>query len=94
VTAEDSGRTAIERFRDCPWYFDLVLTYLMMLDMTGDRISEAIHAIRPDIPVVVMTASPYSIAGKAEAAGICRVLSKPLTRSELGEALRGVSQSL
>jgi len=92
VTVEDDGRTAVERFRHYPWYFDLVLTDLLMLDMTGDRISEEVHAVRPDVPVVVMTGSPDHLTGKAEAAGIRKILPKPLTRTELGEALRNISE--
>ena len=92
VTVEDDGRTAVERFRHYPWYFDLILTDLLMLDITGDRISEEVHAIRPDVPVVVMTGSPDHLTGKIEAAGIRKILPKPLTRTELGEALRDISQ--
>ena len=90
VVVEDDGPMAIERFRDNPWYFDLVLTDMMMLQMTGDRVSQGIHAIRPDIPVVVITGAPDSLSGKAEAAGIRRVLPKALTRGELDRALRDI----
>jgi len=90
VVVEDDGREAIERFRDNPWYFDLVLTDMMMLGMTGDKVSESIHAIRPDVPVVVMTGTPYGLDGVVEAAGIRKILPKPLTRTELGEALRDI----
>ena len=69
--------------------FDLVLTDLMMLGMMGDEIAERISSIRPDIPIVVMTGTPDNLPrGKAKAAGVCKVLAKPLTKAELGEGLR------
>lgn len=90
VIVEDDGPMAIERFRHNPWYFDLVLTDMMMLQMTADRVSQGIHAIRPDIPVVVITGAPDSLTVKAEAAGIRKVLPKALTRGELDRALRDI----
>ena len=90
VIVEDDGPMAIERFRDNPWYFDLVLTDMVMLRMTGDGVSQGIHAIRPDIPVVVITGAPDSLTGKAEVAGIRMVLPKALTRGELDRALRDI----
>jgi CheY-like chemotaxis protein len=91
VTVAESGEKAIKIFIEHPEEFDLVLTDLMMLDMTGDRIAERIRSIRPDTPVVVMTALPDSLPhGKAEAAGIRKVLPKPLTRAELREGLKGI----
>jgi CheY-like chemotaxis protein len=62
----------------------------MMLDMTGDRIAERISSIRPDIPVVVMTGTPDALPrSKAKAAGVCKVLPKPLTKAELREGIWG-----
>ena len=63
----------------------------MMLDITGDEIAKRIRCVRPDLPVVVMTATPDNLPlRKAEAAGIRKVLAKPLTRAELCEGLREV----
>ena len=91
VEVEESGRAAIRTFVDHPEKFDLVLTDLMMIDITGDEIAKRIRCVRPELPVVVMTATPDSLPrGKAEAAGIRKVLPKPLTRAELSEGLREV----
>jgi two-component system, cell cycle sensor histidine kinase and response regulator CckA len=89
VKVEETGREAIKTFVEHPGEFDLVLTDLMMLDMMGDKIAERISSIRPDIPIVVMTGTPDNLPhGKAKAAGVCKVLGKPLTKAELGEGLR------
>jgi CheY-like chemotaxis protein len=89
VKVEETGKEAIKTFIEHPREFDLVLTDLMMLDMTGDRIAERISSIRPDIPVVVMTGTPHNLPrDKANAAGVCGVLPKPLTKAELHEGLQ------
>ena len=89
VKVEETGKEAVKTFTEHPEEFDLVLTDLMMLDMTGDRIAERINSIRPDIPVVVMTGTPDALPrSKAKAAGVCRVLPKPLTKAELHEGLQ------
>ena len=92
VKVEESGQGAIRTFGARPNEFDLVLTDLMMLDMMGDEIAKRIRSIRGDIPIVVMTGTPDNLPnGKARAAGVCRVLPKPLTKAELREGLRGIS---
>ena len=89
VKVEQTGAEAVRTFAEDPGEFDLVLTDLMMLDMMGDEIAEKILSIRPSVPVVVMTGTPENLPDKkAEAMGICKVLGKPLTRAELGEAIR------
>jgi two-component system cell cycle sensor histidine kinase/response regulator CckA len=88
VKVEETGDAAVRAFTEHPEEFDLVLTDLMMLDMPGDKIAERISSIRPDIPIVVMTGTPDNLPyGKAKAAGVCKVLCKPLTKAELREGL-------
>lgn len=91
VQVEESGTEAIRIFIEHQQEFDLVLTDLMMLDVRGDDIARKIRSIRPDMPVVVMTGTPENLPrGKAAAAGVCKVLAKPLTKAELREGLRGI----
>jgi CheY-like chemotaxis protein len=88
VKVEETGDEAIRTFAEHPGEFDLVLTDLMMVDMMGDEIAERISSIRPDIPIVVMTGTPDNLPlYKAKAAGVCKVLAKPLTKAELSEGL-------
>jgi CheY-like chemotaxis protein len=91
VQVEESGQEALQVFSERPENYDLVLTDLMMLDMMGDEIAKRIRLIRPGMPVVVMTATPDNLPEDlAEAAGICKVLPKPVTKAELREGLRGL----
>ena len=88
VRVEETGHAGMRAFTEHPEEFDLVLTDLMMLDMMGDAIAERISSIRPDIPVIVMTGTPDNLPlDKAKAAGVCKVLGKPLTKAELREGL-------
>ena len=90
VKVEETGNAGMRAFTEHPEEFDLVLTDLMMLDMMGDMIAERINAIRPDVPIVVMTGTPDNLPrDKAKAAGVYKVLGKPLTKAELDAELRG-----
>jgi CheY-like chemotaxis protein len=90
VRVEETGHAGMKAFTEHPEEFDLVLTDLMMLDMMGDAIAERISSIRPDVPIVVMTGTPDNLPrDKAKAAGVCKVVGKPLTKAELDAELRG-----
>ena len=92
VRVEETGQAGMRVFAEHPEEFDLVLTDFMMLDMMGDKIAERISSIRPDIPVIVMTGTPDNLPrDKAKAAGVCKVLGKPLTKAELREELRAAN---
>jgi CheY-like chemotaxis protein len=91
VKVEESGEKGIRTFTEHPEAFDLVLTDFTMLNMMGDEVAKRIRSIRADVPVVVMTGTPDNLPrSKAEAAGICKVLPKPLMKAELREGLRGI----
>jgi PAS domain S-box-containing protein len=55
VAVETSSLSALERFRKAPQDFDVVLTDQMMPGITGDKMAREMLAIRPDLPVVLMT---------------------------------------
>ncbi|MGD0662435.1 MAG: response regulator [Syntrophorhabdales bacterium] len=91
VVAEGSAEKAVDLFLEDPARFDVVLTDLVMPGMAGDVLSERIHAVRPDVPVVVITGFPDSITPeRAGVAGIRKILSKTLSRKELFSALEEV----
>ncbi|MGD0231208.1 MAG: response regulator [Syntrophorhabdales bacterium] len=91
VTAEESAANAVKIFTEDPGKFDLVLTDLMMPEMSGDSLSEHIHSLRPDIPVVLITGFPGKVSReRVAAAGIRKVLIKGMTRRELSAALQEV----
>jgi CheY-like chemotaxis protein len=91
VTAEESAAHAIKIFAKNPGEFDLVLTDFLMPEMTGDSLSERIHSLRLDIPIVMITAVPGQVAQeRVAAAGIRKVLTKGMMKKELSAALQEV----
>jgi len=86
-----SSVAALEKFRSAPDWFDAVLSDSAMPDITGAELAEKIRAIRPDIPIVLMSGfvSP-SLAERAEETGVREVLAKPLTSRDVARSLANV----
>jgi GAF domain-containing protein/CheY-like chemotaxis protein/anti-sigma regulatory factor (Ser/Thr protein kinase) len=77
----NGGAAALDRFRAEP--FDAVFTDLAMPGMSGWEVSRAIKALRPDVPIYVVTGfgvevPPQELAGH----GVRAVLTKPLGLQE------------
>jgi signal transduction histidine kinase/ActR/RegA family two-component response regulator len=84
----DSSSKALAAVRTDPGRFDLVLTDEVMPGMTGTQLAVALHAIRPELPIILM--SGHGGRGRSHqvrAAGICDVLKKPLLSSDLAASL-------
>lgn len=85
----DSSKEAIDVFQHQP--VDLVLSDLDLPGMNGFQLCGRLKAIRPDVPVVLMTSFGDRIQGlKAYEEGACYFLSKPLNK----DTLLGCVQSL
>ena len=91
VTAHTSSIEALEAFKAHPGGFDLVMTDMTMPEMTGDRLAQAILAIRPDIPVIISTGYSRTLTSEVvKAIGIRGVLIKPASKCNLAAAVREV----
>ena len=65
-----------------------MLTDEVMPEMTGTELAVALHAIRPDLPILLMTGHGAALeARRSRAAGIREVLKKPLLSADLAEGL-------
>jgi FixJ family two-component response regulator len=61
--------------------------------MNGIDLLRAAHAVRPELPVIMITSSPEpSILSRALAAGAHRAFTKPLDSSELLKAVTAAKQ--
>jgi signal transduction histidine kinase len=79
---------ALAAFHADPQRFDLVLTDEIMPDMTGTELATALHQVRPDLPIVLVTGHIGPVRPRGlEAAGICEVLKKPLLSKPLAHCL-------
>lgn len=91
VTFRTDSREALVDFQKNPGAYDMVITDMSMPRMTGDRLSRAVLALRPDIPVIVCTGfSELMNPETAEQIGIKGFLMKPVVRSELAGLVRRI----
>jgi CheY-like chemotaxis protein len=62
-----------------------------MPQMTGAVLAQKLREMRPDIPLILCTGYSETISQeKAESMGIDGFVMKPLSKNELGEAVRRV----
>ena len=82
---------ALEAFKADPEKFDLIITDMTMPKMSGDKLAEKIHKIKPDIPVIICTGFSNGISkNNFESKGISALIMKPLLKRELSGAIRRV----
>ncbi len=80
---------ALEMFRQNPSRFDLVITDMVMPQMTGAELAAELLKIRPDIPIIVCTGFSEKVtAADAQALSIRGFLIKPVQRRDLALAIR------
>ena len=91
VTSRTSSIEALKVFRDNPEGFDLVITDMTMPDMTGKGLAKELMAIRPEIPVILLTGfSEQMDEYSAKKMGIKAYLMKPVVMKDLAKEIRGV----
>ena len=89
ATSVTSVDEALALFRENPASFDLVLTDQTMPKTTGLELSRQLLAIRPELPIVLATGFSRRISENAvKAAGVKRLLMKPLVFNDLALAVR------
>jgi two-component system NtrC family response regulator len=90
VVVTESGAKAVEFFRQET--IDLILTDQKMPNMSGLDLLQAVRAINPEIPVILMTAfGSIEAAVSAIQGGATDYLTKPLNLDELLYRIRQVS---
>ncbi|MBW2199274.1 MAG: PAS domain S-box protein [Deltaproteobacteria bacterium] len=91
VTARTCSIEALATFREQPLKYDLVITDMIMPNMTGDKLSVELMNIRPDIPVILCTGfSEKMPKERANAMGIHGFLMKPMALYDLAKTVRDV----
>ena len=90
VSFSDS-HAALAAFDAAPGQFDVVVTDVLMLGLTGTELANEGRRRRPDLPVVLV--SGYSgplLTQQSLAAGVSELLTKPLQSREIATALARV----
>ena len=91
MVAVKGSKEALEVFKAEPDRFDLVVTDMTMPKMTGDRLSQELMTIRPDLPVILYTGFNELVSEKkARDMGIRAFVMKPLSSQELAGTIRKV----
>jgi DNA-binding NtrC family response regulator len=86
-----SSTSALEAFEADPGRFDAVLSDEAMPEMTGSELARAIHRIRPEIPIVLMSGYvTHALSARSRDAGVIEVLSKPLVSNDISRSLANV----
>jgi DNA-binding NtrC family response regulator len=87
VIVAEHGAAGLEAFAKSPEDIDLVLTDVVMPAMNGVEMSTQIRSIRPDVPIILMTA--YSDIVIRAMSGLRFVLvRKPFLPEDLVRAVR------
>jgi PAS domain S-box-containing protein len=89
VTTRTSSIEALELFKANPDRFDLIITDIVMPNLTGEKLAEKMMKIRPNIPVILCTGYSEKITRKhASDQGIQSLLMKPLVMRDLANTVR------
>ena len=83
-----SSQDALQAFAAAPHRFDAVLTDEMMPALAGTELARKIRAVRPTIPILLMSGRAVApMVERAAAAGVEEVLRKPLHARDIAESL-------
>jgi len=91
VTTKTSSLDVLALFKSNPDDFDLVITDLMMPDMTGEQLAVEMIKIRSDIPIILCTGYTQKISeNSASKTGIKAFVPKPIIKADLAKIVRKV----
>ncbi|WDP88437.1 MAG: response regulator [Desulfobacter sp.] len=91
VEAYPNGEEALERFRESPNFFDLLITDVAMPKMPGDKLAREILRIRKDMPIIIHTGYSESFDEKtAYRSGIRKYLQKPADVNDILLAVQDI----
>ncbi|MFH1217941.1 MAG: PAS domain S-box protein [Pseudomonadota bacterium] len=89
VTMTTSSSEALRLFRKNPENFDLVITDQMMPHLTGTELAQKITALRPDIPIILLTGFSHMLTPEQAARmGIRQYAMKPLLIDHMAQIIR------
>lgn len=92
VTTFNDGNKAADYFSDHPHEFDLVITDLVMPQLSGTELSQKISSINPNIPIILTTGFSEKITtSSCKKWGISLVMNKPFVINDLLTAIDSLS---
>jgi two-component system cell cycle sensor histidine kinase/response regulator CckA len=89
VDTMTNPRKALEWFEKNPDRYDLLITDYTMPELTGNELVEKIHALRPELPVIMCTGIELS-SEVFKKVRISKMLMKPFDMEQLIKGVREV----
>ncbi len=92
LTLAETPEKAVAIFQQSPRDFDMVLTDYSMPKMTGLDVARSVKALRPDVPVVLLTGyrCVEDLLEKEDVHLVERLVYKPVTQKDLIRVLKDV----
>jgi two-component system cell cycle sensor histidine kinase/response regulator CckA len=91
VTALTDPNEAVNLVRKRPRQFDLVLTDLLMPELSGPELARAMKKIRPDLPLVLISGLVSSVTEEsARRQGFVGLIRKPFEIDEMAKSVARV----
>jgi signal transduction histidine kinase/CheY-like chemotaxis protein len=88
VTTRAGGPQGLAAFVESPDSYDVVVSDQIMRGLTGVRLACEIHALRPSVPVILVTGFLDSVQDDhTGVVGVVEVLEKPLSHRDLAAAI-------
>jgi PAS domain S-box-containing protein len=88
-----SPTLALEAFKKQPEQYDLVITDFTMPGMRGTKLCAELHAIRPELPAVMVSGVADVLSDEElRESGVSELLGKPLTGLDYAAAIRRVAR--
>ncbi len=89
VTAMTNSLKTLELFKKDPQKYDLIISDLTMPHLPGDKLASEIMAIRPDIPVIIISGHTDAVAAeRLNHSGIRAFIPKPCQKQDLAKTVR------
>lgn len=84
VNTFNSSLHALNEFKQHHSHYDLVISDIIMPDMTGDKLADECRQIKPDIPVILVSGyADHLNKTTAEEFGVSYYLQKPIESAKL-----------
>ena len=91
VTTLSDPLEALELFAQNPDAFDLIISDVTMPKMKGNKLGQQMLAIRPDLPIILMTGFNQTLSPeRVMAEGFRALLAKPLEKNVLLQSVKDV----
>ena len=88
IECYQSPQAALSAFQSAAGSFELIITDLEMPGMSGIELGQRLHALAPEIKILLATGSEVITDAEAREKGFCGLLHKPFSTGRLRHLLK------